>query len=166
MENTQQDLNIIMEWSRKWRINLNVDKTEYCIFSRLKHHPGEVNLSINSKPLKYNCHPKLLGVNLDEKLSYSKHLENIERKAGKSLGMLREIRGIANIKTKFLLQIYNSMVGSILQYASCVWQTGNMEHLNRLNSIQRKGLSIVLGLPSTSSLEVLEVMSGVLPLDL
>jgi hypothetical protein len=38
---------------------------------------------------------------------------------------------------------------------------------NMLNSVlsQRKGLSIILGLPSTASLEAMEVMSGVIPLD-
>ena len=38
----QKDINEIMEWSRKWRININADKTEYCIFSRLKQHPGHI----------------------------------------------------------------------------------------------------------------------------
>ena len=35
-----------------------------------------------------------------------------------------------------------------------------------LNTVQRKGLSIILGLiPSTVSLEAMEVMSGVIPLN-
>jgi hypothetical protein len=38
----QKDFNEIMEWSRKWKININADKTEYCIFSRLKQHPGHI----------------------------------------------------------------------------------------------------------------------------
>lgn len=80
--------------------------------------------------------------------------------------MLREIKGIGDIKTKFLIQIYTAMIGSLLQYASSVWQTGNDDHLCRLNAIQRKGLAICLGLLSTASLESLEVMAGVLPLDL
>ena len=57
------------------------------------------------------------------------------------------------------------MIGSVLQYASCVWQIGNKDNLDKLNTVQRKGLSIILGLPSTTSLEAMEVMSGVIPLD-
>jgi hypothetical protein len=38
--------------------------------------------------------------------------------------------------------------------------------LDKLNTVQRKGLSIILGLPSTANLEAMEVMSGVIPLDL
>jgi aminoglycoside N3'-acetyltransferase len=37
-----------MEWSRKWRININADKTEYSIFSRLKQHPGHTILKLNT----------------------------------------------------------------------------------------------------------------------
>ena len=39
------------------------------------------------------------------------HDLNIEKKAGNSLRMLREIKGLGQIKTKFLLQIYNSLIG-------------------------------------------------------
>ena len=79
-----------------------------------------------------------MGVTLDEKLNFEQHILNIERKAGNSLGMLREIKGLGQIKTNFLLQIYNSLIGSVLQYASCVWQIGNKDKLNKLNTVQRK----------------------------
>jgi hypothetical protein len=78
---------------------------------------------------------------------------------------LREIKGLGQIKTNLLLKIYNSLIGSVLQYASCVWQIGNKDNLDKLNTVQRKGLSIILGLPSTASLEAMEVMSVVIPLD-
>jgi hypothetical protein len=42
---------------------------------------------------------------------------------------------------------------------------GNKDNLDKLNTVQRKGLSIILGLPSTASLEAMEVMSVVIPLD-
>ena len=81
-----------MEWSRKWRININADKTEYCIFSRLKQNPRHTILKLNNKILKYNRNTKLMGVTLDEKLNFGQHIQNIERKAGHSLGMLKEIK--------------------------------------------------------------------------
>jgi hypothetical protein len=46
-----------------------------------------------------------------------------------------------------------------------VWQIGNKDNLDRSNTVQRKGLSIILGLPSTASLEAMEVISGVIPLN-
>ena len=134
----QKDINEIMEWSRKWRININAEKIEYCIFYRLKQHPGHTILKLNNKILKYNNNPKLWGVTLDEKLNFGQHIQNIERKAGNSLGMLIEIKGLGQIKKIFALQIYNSLIGSVLQYASCVWQIGNKDNLDKLNTVQRK----------------------------
>jgi hypothetical protein len=37
----------------------------------------------------------------------------------------------------FFLQIYNSLIGSVLQYASCVWQIGNKDNLDKLNGVLR-----------------------------
>jgi hypothetical protein len=51
--------------------------------------------------------------------------------------MLRGIKGLGQIKTKIVLQIYNSLIGSVLQYASCVWQIGNKDNLDKLNTVQR-----------------------------
>jgi hypothetical protein len=44
---------------------VSADKTEYCIFSRLKQHPGHTILKLNYTTLKYDRNPKLLGVTLD-----------------------------------------------------------------------------------------------------
>jgi hypothetical protein len=76
-----------------------------------------------------------LEVTLDEKLNSEYHILNIEKKAGNSLGLLREIKELGQIKTKFLLQIYNSLIGSVLQYASYVWQIGNKDNLDKLKEI-------------------------------
>jgi hypothetical protein len=45
----QKNINEIMEWSRKRRININADKTEYCIFFKLKQHHGHTIFKLNNK---------------------------------------------------------------------------------------------------------------------
>ena len=49
---TQSNLEVVENWSKKWRININVDKTEYCIFSRQKHHPGLTQLKLHNREIK------------------------------------------------------------------------------------------------------------------
>ena len=65
-----------------------------------------------------------------------------------------------------LLQLYQSLVRSTIEYACPVWQIIAQDCLKPLENIQRKGLSMCLNLPSTSGREALEVESGVLPVDL
>ena len=74
---------------------------------------------------------------------------------------------MANISRTKLLRIYNSLVGSIIEYGFPVWQITPTENMKKLEAIQRKGLSICLGLlwgyqPTTSGREVMKVESNIL----
>jgi hypothetical protein len=127
-----------------------------------------ISISLNRKSLKYNPTPKILGLTLDEKLTFSSHINILEQKASRTVGIVCQIKGIAKISSRILIQIYQSLVGSILSYASSIWQIGNDSQLKKLDSTKRKGLSLclTLDLPSTASVEVLEVATGVIPLHL
>lgn len=99
-------------------------------------------------------------------MTVSSHINILEQQASRTVGILCKIKGIAKISSRILIQIYQSLVGSILSYASSIWQIRNDSQLKKLDSIQRKGLSLCLDLPSTASVEVIEVAAGVIPLHL
>ena len=103
---------------------------------------------------------------LDEQLNFNIHIEYIIKRAKRSLGIIREIKGIAKIPTNVLIQIYDSMVCSIFNYDSSVWQIGNTNNLEKINEVQKKGVALCLNLPTQSILEALEVVSSTLPVDL
>ncbi|CAG2222080.1 unnamed protein product [Mytilus edulis] len=165
-EKLQKDLNQVQKWSNDWRMKLSIQKTEYSIFSKEKNKVQNIKLKLGNTILKYNPNPVILGLKLDEQLNFNSHIESTVKKAKRSLGIIREIKGIALIPTKTLIQIYDSLVCSIFNYASSIWQSSTSSHLDKLNEIQRKGLALCLDLPSQSSLEALEVLSGTLPIDL
>jgi hypothetical protein len=147
-------------------MKLSSEKTEYCIFSRDKKDKEVINLKLGNHQLKYNKTPKILGLILDEQLNFNNHIQYIIKRAKRSLGIIREIKGIAKIPTKVLIQIYDSMVCSIFNYASSVRQIGNTNSLEKINEVQGKGLALCLDLPTQSSLEALEVVSSTLSVDL
>ena len=60
---------------------------------------------------------KILGVTMDEKLTFASHINQVERKSSTGLKTIREIKGLARISRSSLLQIYNSLVRSIMEYA-------------------------------------------------
>ena len=87
-------------------MKLSSEKTEYCIFSRDKKDKEVINLKLGNHQLKYNKTPKILGLILDEQLNFNNHIQYIIKRAKRSLGIIREIKGIAKIPTKVLIQIY------------------------------------------------------------
>ena len=91
------------------------------------------------------------------------HLQNTEKKASRSLKIIREVKGIGRISAKKLLRLYSTLVRTIMKYGSTIWQCSKSTAL--LDRVQRKALFLCLGLPSTSSLKAMEVAAGILPLE-
>ena len=55
------NLNRIRHWVYKGRMKINVNKTEYFIFSRLFDVFGDTDIRLGGEILKHNPKPKLLG---------------------------------------------------------------------------------------------------------
>ncbi|MEW8548508.1 MAG: reverse transcriptase domain-containing protein, partial [Candidatus Thiodiazotropha sp.] len=161
-----KDVSILKAWCRKWRMNISLPKTEITLFSKKSDTLYQPKIKIDDQILQYNKTPKLLGIYLDEKLSFKKHIEVVAQKASKCLGMLREIKGIAKVSSKNLIQLYTSLVRPVIEYGGMIWQVASSDDLRALRVVQRKSLALCLNAPASSSREALEVAAGIPPLDL
>ena len=94
---------------------------------------------IDGQKVKYNPTPKILGVTLDEKLKFDMHTDQLERKASKTIALLRKMKETEVLNTRCMLQLYKALVAAQLEYAAAVWQIG---HSDCLEKIQRKGLAM------------------------
>ena len=121
---------------------------------------------IDGENLKYNPNPKLLGITLDEQLNFQEHVNMTEKKASRAIQIIREVKGISQISTKKLIELYVILVRSIMEYGCSVWQTVTRPDLRKLENVQKKALALCLDLPVTASREAMEVAAGVVPLDL
>ena len=160
----EDDLRKIYEWTLKWRMKINISKTEICLFTEKPDHTDgtQPEVILQDMKIKYNSTPKLLGVVLDESLNFNKHISNVEQKANKAVNTLRQVKHVEKINTKKLLQLYQALVQPVLEYACPVWQCANA---SRLEEVQRKGLAMCLGAIGTSDREALEVELTVNPLE-
>ena len=61
---------------------------------------------IDGENLKYNPNPKLLGITLDEQLNFQEHVNMTEKKASRAIQIIREVKGISQISTKKLIELY------------------------------------------------------------
>ena len=152
-----------VSWCRKWKMSVNFTKTEGTVFS-LEQDLPIFSFKIGEATIGYNPTPKILGITLDEKLTFMQHLQITEKKASRALKIIREVKGIDNVSTSKLLRLYSTLVRTIMEYGSTIWQCSKSTSL--LDRVQRKALALCLGLPSTSSLEAMEVAAGILPLEL
>ena len=109
-----QELKQINEWFKANKLSLNVKKTKYTLFCK----PNKIDdiplklpiLNINNVDVKRDDNMKFLGVILDESLTWKKHIQTIETKISKNLGILYKAKPFLNFSC--LKNLYFSYVHS------------------------------------------------------
>ena len=93
----------ISEWFQANKLSLNEDKTRFTLFSSFQDRE---NLPLQLPALKINNHKrkrsisiKLLGVLVDERLSWKDHINITENKLSKTLGLLHNAKTIVKCKS-------------------------------------------------------------------
>ena len=81
---------------------------------------------------------KYLGVILDEKVSWSNHMEYLTTKLSRNAGIFSKLRYYLNKET--LIKVYHALFNSHLQYATLCWGTTNCTNLDRLQVLQNRAI--------------------------
>ena len=62
----QWAVDVVEDWSKDWKLNLNTSKSEVVFFSTWTHEANHIpSVSIGGTPIPFNPTPKLLGVRFD-----------------------------------------------------------------------------------------------------
>ena len=125
----QNDLTKLISWTNRWQMTFNPEKCEILELGRVKWSLS-TSYFLNGQKLSVIVKHKHLGVTLSTKLSSSSHIDEAV-KARKVWEIIqRTVRG-ANVLAK--LQLYNSFVVPLLEYASPVWNPHTMEILKSVS---------------------------------
>ena len=134
----RKDFRALTEWFFKSYMVLNQKKCHYmCIGKNTKNGKfGFDNLILeNSKE------EVVLGVTIDNKLTFDSHMKNICRKAGQKLGALLRITNYLNSSQKKL--IFSGMIKSQFSYFSLIWMFSSRKSNNLINKIHERSIRIV-----------------------
>ena len=88
----QTDLTELGKWSDKWQMQFNLSKCVHLPITK-KAKPSSHQYSLFGHPLSKAASHSYLGVKLDSKLSWAKHITEITSKSSKVLGMVRRTLG-------------------------------------------------------------------------
>ena len=88
---------------------------------------------------------KLLGVTMRSDLSWSSHCTQICQKGFSRLWMLRRLKPLG-ANTSELLEIYETQVRSVLEFAVAAWNSGLTQQLiYQVERVQKSAFAIILG---------------------
>ena len=133
--------NSLLKWVNCNGLSLNLIKTQYMIFSRQKVDLPSP-LFISTKLIERKQEAKFLGIIVDESLNWSKHVETLQSKMSRYVGIMYKLMKFLPLRAR--LQIYHSFVQSHINYCSLVWGFSSKSNLNTISSKQKKGLRAVM----------------------
>ena len=104
------ELEHVNSWVHDNALTVNVQKSQYVVFSRKRRNIGNCNsnVSINRVELDSVSSVRFLGVILDENLMWSSHVNYVTRKLSKFVPLLYSLRN--NLTLDALKLIYNSLI--------------------------------------------------------
>ena len=99
--------------------------------------------SLNNTILKEVPNNPYLGILLSQDLKWSDHIASITKKANSTLGFLR--RNLHHCPTSCRRNSYLSLVRSVLEYGSVVWDPYLKKDIDALERVQRRAARFIAG---------------------
>ena len=149
----QNDLDKIYDWSIRWQMEFNsgrCKKTEFGKSSKRcmnNHKLGHLLIKPEEKDL---------GVIFSEDLSPGKQINKI---IGETFQILKNIRiAFAFLNEDMMRKIITSMICLRLEYAAIIWSLHELEHIRKLERIQRAAMKMIPELQDQSYKERLATL--------
>ena len=134
------DTHIALNWFKVNSMVANPGKFQI-MFLGSKIDNSKITLAIENKQIKCKREVKLLGITIDEKLTFTKHIANICSLANNRLRALTRIRSyLSTEQTKYLSEAY---IMSAFKYCPLIWMFCNKTSNNQINKIHKRTLRLV-----------------------
>ncbi len=139
------ELHLVVEWIKRNKLVVNVAKTNCILFGShyiLSRNPV-LRLSINDMSIEQVKKTKLLGIILDDKLSWTNHINKIVSKMGSGISVIK--RCAKCLSPNSTRQVVQALILSNLDYCSVVWVNSTMEKIaKKLQIFQNRATLLVL----------------------
>ena len=161
----QDALDNTSKWAQDWCVQINAMKTTATLFS-LTNKSEKFNLSVNNIQIPQEQNPTYLGVKLDKRLTWTPHLQDIEKRASRRLPLLKKLAGTKwGASSKILKQVYMGNVRPVLEFASAAWAPAAKTNTKKLEKVQNAGMRLITGGLSTTPLKALTSATKLPPLE-
>ena len=150
-----QELALLDDWLISNKLTLNLTKTKYMLISNTNVLSAKDRKKFKLTIRKYTIHEvdqfKYLGVILDNKLSWSQHINYLVTKLSQVAGILYKVRNLLPLKSRIM--IYNSLAGSYLNYGTVAWGSATPTALHKLKVVQNRLIRYITFTPPRTNVD-------------
>jgi len=145
----QSYLSHLERWLTEWSRAINVLKSSAIIFAQAgRRFIQPRSETLFGDPIKWVDTTRYFGVTLDQRLTWSPHIERVSRRATQRMGLLGPLlnrRSDLSIRNGVLL--YMQLIRPLMDYACPVWRSASRTQVRRLQVLQSKCIRLVTGAP-------------------
>ena len=136
-------------WLENNAMKGNADKCHLLLSTKT-----EISFTIKDKDIKSSSHKKLLGVTIENDLSFTKHVSNLCNKVSSKLSALSRVSSYMTLPKKKI--IMKAFITSQFSYCPLVWMLHNRRLNTRINRLHERSLRVVYNDKSSSFQELLD----------
>ena len=144
----QRNLNNLYEYCTKWNLEVNTDKTKIIVFRKRGPTRHDECFTYNNEKIETVNDFNYLGTVFNYTGNFNLNQEYLTGKGLKALNCLFYNTRDFKLKPSTMLNLFDSLVGSILQYNAEVW--GNTKSKN-IETLHLKFCKRLLGVKRTTS---------------
>lgn len=131
----------LTDWFKANKLSLNVNKTNYVIFTTKKKQTPDINVDIDGIKVNRVKSTKFLGVILDEYLTWSDHIHTIAGKLSRNIGIIYRVKNI--FCTSILRTLYCTLILPYLNYCNIIWGVTYYESICPIVVLQKRIIRII-----------------------
>ena len=132
------ELEKVTDWLITNRLSLNVDKSNYLIFS-LHNKRDKYNITMNNDKLQEKDYTKYLGIIIDRKLNWKQHVSQTKLRLSK--GILYRLRSYVTKST--LISLYFAFIQSNTNYCLLNWGSAPESSLKSITTSLNKAVRVI-----------------------
>ena len=141
---SQQNLDQIQSWTENKKMKINSAKSKYMTINFTKNYQFNTRLHLDDQLLEQVHETRLLGLVVNDKLSWQSNTSAIVRSAYKRMRILHKLYDFT-VPMADLVEIYVLYIRSVLESSAVVWHSSLTEGQKlEIERVQRVALKIIL----------------------
>ena len=114
----------------------------------------EINLALNGENLTMISNDKVLGIFIDNNLTWKNHIDHICKKISSNVWLLSRIKQYLSLNHR--IQFYKAYIQPHIDYCNIIWGGTCQSNLNRLFRLQKRACKVILDYEVVSSIESMQ----------
>ena len=140
---TQNYLDKMAKWTEEFQMKLNPIKSKYMIVNFCTNYQFRTRLVVNNSLLEQVHETRLLGLIIQDDLSWNSNTKSLVKKAYSRMIILRKLIEF-EVKIQDMVTIYILFIRSVIEQSSVVWSSSlTVDEMTSLERTQKVALRII-----------------------